>query len=391
MPPDSLLRRVRWGNLARVCALPAVVLLVVLWPRLSPPPPSVPGAAPSPVAAPAAAPAPAPAQAPAPARPREKPTPKPKRARRAKPRRRPRRAKTPRRASKKHPRAALRRPRPSKPPRRPSPPPRRAVPPPPPPAKAAAPPVPPPARRGAPAATAGTRANAPGAATASSAPPGGATATTESPRHRVRHAMTGAPLRLLRRPGLRADVRELVVDPVAGVAGVHDLLEPREPLGPLVGAHRQRGVDRVGELLDVERVHRQGVLAELLVRAGVLGEDRDAVTLVDHRPLLRDEVHAVEHRVDEEHVVVLVRRDRLLEVVAELQVDRHPVRRAVAMVDDRDERLDALEVLGVLRHVGPRRHELGDERHALAELRVLLEEQVEGAEAAQDVLRQVGP
>ena len=40
-------------------------------------------------------------------------------------------------------------------------------------------------------------------------------------------------------------------------------------------------------------------------------------------------------------------------------------------------------------HVGTRRHELRDEGDALAELRVLLEEEVEGGEAAQDVLGQV--
>src|SRR4051795_11827642 len=51
MPPDSLLRRVRWGNVARLLALPAVVLLVVLWPRLSPAPPRLPAAGPRPVAA----------------------------------------------------------------------------------------------------------------------------------------------------------------------------------------------------------------------------------------------------------------------------------------------------------------------------------------------------
>jgi hypothetical protein len=57
---------------------------------------------------------------------------------------------------------------------------------------------------------------------------------------------------------------------------------------------------------------------------------------------------------------------------------------------DRDERLDALEVLRVLGHVGPRRHELRDERDLLVELGVLLEEEVERREPAQDVLRQVG-
>ena len=129
---------------------------------------------------------------------------------------------------------------------------------------------------------------------------------------------------------------------------------------------------------------------ELLVRARVLRENRDAVALVDDRPLLRDEVHAVEHGVHEQHVVVLVGGHRLLEVVAELQLDRHPVGRPVAMVDDRDECLDALEVLRVLRHVRARGHELRDERHPLANLRVLFEEEVERGEAAQDVLGEVG-
>src|SRR4051812_43143178 len=55
MRPDSLLRRVRWGNVARLLALPAVVALVVLWPRLSPAPPRLPGAEPAPVAGPAEA------------------------------------------------------------------------------------------------------------------------------------------------------------------------------------------------------------------------------------------------------------------------------------------------------------------------------------------------
>ena len=45
MPSDSLLRRVRWGNVARLVALPAIVALVVLWPRLSAPSPRLPAAA----------------------------------------------------------------------------------------------------------------------------------------------------------------------------------------------------------------------------------------------------------------------------------------------------------------------------------------------------------
>ena len=57
---------------------------------------------------------------------------------------------------------------------------------------------------------------------------------------------------------------------------------------------------------------------------------------------------------------------------------------------DRDERLDPLEVLGVLGDVLARRDQVGDERDLLAELGVLLEEQVECREPAQDVLGEVG-
>ena len=110
-------------------------------------------------------------------------------------------------------------------------------------------------------------------------------------------------------------------------------------------------MDRVGLLLDVERVHRQRELPELLVRAGVLGQQAHAVALVHERALLRDQVHAVEHRVHDQQVVVLVGGDRPVEVLLELEVDRHPVGRPVPVVDDGYERLDSLEVLGVLRHV----------------------------------------
>jgi hypothetical protein len=126
------------------------------------------------------------------------------------------------------------------------------------------------------------------------------------------------------------------------------------------------------------------------VRAGVLREDRDAGVLVQQRSLLRHQVHAVEHRVDQQHVVLLVGGESFLEVVAQLQLDRHPVGGAVAMVDDGDERLDPLQVLLILRHVAARWHQLRDEADALAELGVLLEKGVERREAAQHVLREVG-
>src|SRR5204862_8168303 len=131
------------------------------------------------------------------------------------------------------------------------------------------------------------------------------------------------PLSLRRRlPGpLRLGVAQLVVDPVARIALADDPLEPLGAPRALLGGHRQGAEDRVRLLLHVERIHRQRELAELLVRARVLRQQRHPVALVHERALLRHEVHAVEHRVHDQEVVVLVAGDRLLEVLAQPQVD----------------------------------------------------------------------
>ena len=55
-------------------------------------------------------------------------------------------------------------------------------------------------------------------------------------------------------PACAADVRDLLVDPVARIARRDDLLQPVGPPLALLRGHRQRGVDRVGQLLHVERV-----------------------------------------------------------------------------------------------------------------------------------------
>ena len=43
--PTGLLGRIRWANLARVMALPAVLALVLAWPHLRGDPPRLPAAA----------------------------------------------------------------------------------------------------------------------------------------------------------------------------------------------------------------------------------------------------------------------------------------------------------------------------------------------------------
>ena len=119
---------------------------------------------------------------------------------------------------------------------------------------------------------------------------------------------------------------------------------------------------------DVEGVDGDRALAELLVGAGVLGEHQHAVARVDRRGLLGDQVHAVEDRVDDQQVELLVAGDRLGQVLVDPEIDRHPVGRAVAVVDDRDQGLDPLEVLGVLGHVLAGGLQMGDEGDLLAEL-----------------------
>src|SRR5438045_377344 len=67
-----------------------------------------------------------------------------------------------------------------------------------------------------------------------------------------------------------------------------------------------------------------------------------------------------------------------------------PASRAVTMVYYGYDGLDSVEVLGIYGDVRTRRHQLGDERGPLSELRVLFQEDVKGAETTQHVLTQVG-
>ena len=149
-------------------------------------------------------------------------------------------------------------------------------------------------------------------------------------------------------------------------------------------------MNRVGLPGDVERVDRQRPVAELLVRSGVLRQDQHAVALVHERRLLGDEVQPVEDRVHEEDVVVLVRGDGAREVVADLEVDRHPAVLLEAVVDAPRLALDRADVLGVLGDLLPRRVEQREQADAAVHLRMRVEVELERAEAAHDVLRRIG-
>src|ERR671934_381096 len=185
-------------------------------------------------------------------------------------------------------------------------------------------------------------------------------------------------------------VDELGRDPGAEVVLADVGANRLQPRVPLLRGELQRGVDRLRLARDVERVHRERPLAELLVHTRVLGEDEHAVALVHERRLLGDEVEAVVDRVHEQHVELLVGRDRLREVVADLEVDRRPPVLLEAVVHDARGALDRAQILGVLGDVLAGRVEEGQHRHPPVHLRVLVEVELEGAEATDDVLRRVG-
>src|SRR4028118_2282118 len=192
-------------------------------------------------------------------------------------------------------------------------------------------------------------------------------------------------------PPVRLDILYLGLDPV--LYGVrHDGFPKRaSPLLALVFRHGQRLVDGVGLLVEVVGVDGEGVLAELLVGAGILGEDEYAVPFVDDGGLLGDEVHTVADGVNEEHVVVLVRGDGARKVVHHEELYRGPAVSAVPLVDLLGRPADGLHVRRVLGDVTAGGLELGQEGDPLPHLRVALEHPAVGLEAADDVLGEVCP
>ena len=158
----------------------------------------------------------------------------------------------------------------------------------------------------------------------------------------------------------------------------------------LLGRQLEGREQRVGGPLHVERVDAERPGAELLVGAGVLGEDDHAVALVHQRSLLRHEVHAVCERVHEQNVVVLVPGHCLGEVIVNAQVDGLPGVRAVAVVDLARRRAGWRP--GIRRTPGCPAATGRGARACVTrphQVRVLRQQAVEGVEAAHDVLRGV--
>src|SRR5918995_5312713 len=96
------------------------------------------------------------------------------------------------------------------------------------------------------------------------------------PDPRLRRRPSGAPpqrpasSRRTRGPSapLRLDVGELVVHPIPRVARRDNALLALRAPAALLRGHREGAVDRIGLLLDVERIDRECELGELLVRPG---------------------------------------------------------------------------------------------------------------------------
>jgi hypothetical protein len=144
-------------------------------------------------------------------------------------------------------------------------------------------------------------------------------------------------------------------------------------------------VQRIGLVTDVERTDDQRPRRQLVGGARVLREHEHAVTRVEQRPLLGNEVEAVEDRVHEQHVVFGVRGGGERKVVGEPKVDRA----ADPLVHFRGDMLDLGHVLGVLRDLLTRRVEQREHPDSPTVLGMALEQQLEGAEATQDVLRRI--
>ena len=122
---------------------------------------------------------------------------------------------------------------------------------------------------------------------------------------------------------------------------------PLGALGPLVGRHQQRRVQRLGRRRDVERVDLQRVLAEHLGRTGLARQHDRRLVLGQHQALQHDQVHPVAHRVDEQHVAAAQHRQRRRVVVGDLEEQRRPVVGAELVVDVVGEPGDRRGVLAI--------------------------------------------
>jgi hypothetical protein len=125
--------------------------------------------------------------------------------------------------------------------------------------------------------------------------------------------------------------------------------EAHSALGASDAPERQRLVQGVGRLGDIERLDAERLRPELVVGAGVLGEHEHAGSLVQGRTFLRNEVHPVAHRVDEQDVVGPQRRHRARKIVVHVEHDGLIAIGRPPLVHDGGQMLDLRSVGEILR------------------------------------------
>ncbi len=148
-----------------------------------------------------------------------------------------------------------------------------------------------------------------------------------------------------------------------------------------------QGVRRAG---DVVRVDQESVAAELGRGARLPGQHQRAVRRED-RALLGDEVHAVADGVHQEHVGHAVGGERAGVVVVHVEDQGVPVLAAEEVLDLLGAALYGRGVLAVLGQVVPRRVGEGQVHDLAVPLGMVGQELLVGRQAADDVLRQLGP
>src|SRR5215467_2285388 len=141
---------------------------------------------------------------------------------------------------------------------------------------------------------------------------------------------------------------ELAGQPGGRGAGRPGCRERPAPASSFLFWHDQRLVQCRGRAADVERVHKQRVLAKFVGRAGLARQDERTAPVGQDRALFGDQVHAIPDGIDEQHVREPVAGQGSGVVIAAAQQDGRPVRRGELVLDPPGLPLHARRVLAVL-------------------------------------------
>src|SRR5207249_1759488 len=111
--------------------------------------------------------------------------------------------------------------------------------------------------------------------------------------------------------------------------------------------------------------------------------------LIDYRSLFRNQVHPVEDRVHQQHVIGPVRGHRPVNVLPEIEPSWLPISFAESRVDAIDRRVNKVQVLPVSVDVLAGRLKKSPERDLTAIFGMVLEQPFIGQEPAYQILRRV--